>query len=54
MQALGGHGELVSQPDQLEPAVKRSLESGLPSLINVTTKPAISALAAASILRNKG
>ena len=54
VQALGGHGELVSQPDQLEPAVKRSLESGLPSLINVTTKPAISALAAASILRNKG
>ena len=54
VQALGGHGELVSHPDQLESAVKRSLESGLPSLINVTTKPAISALAAASILRNKG
>ena len=54
VQALGGHGELVSHPNQLESAVKRSLESGLPSLINVTTKPAISALAAASILRNKG
>jgi acetolactate synthase-1/2/3 large subunit len=53
VQALGGHGELVRHPVELESAVKRALGSGLPSLINVTTKPAISALAAASILRNK-
>ena len=53
VQALGGHGELVSRPDELEPAVKRSLQSGLPALVNVITKPAISALAAASILKNK-
>ena len=42
-----------SRPDELEPAITRSLQSGLPALVNVITKPAISALAAASILKNK-
>ncbi len=33
--ALGGHGELVTDPDDLAPALKRARGSGLPSLVNV-------------------
>lgn len=33
--ALGGHGEWVSDPDQLEPALERALGSGLPACVNV-------------------
>ncbi len=35
VEALGGHGEHVTEPDQLRPALERAVESGLPSLINV-------------------
>ena len=35
VEALGGHGEWVSEPDQLEPALERALESGLPACVNV-------------------
>jgi acetolactate synthase-1/2/3 large subunit len=33
--ALGGHGELVTDAADLEPALKRARASGLPSLVNV-------------------
>lgn len=35
VEALGGYGEFVDQPDQIRPALDRALASGLPSLINV-------------------
>ncbi len=35
VEALGGHGELVTSPDQLLPALERAAESGLPALVNV-------------------
>ena len=35
VEALGGHGEYVTEPDHLRPALKRSAASGLPALINV-------------------
>ncbi len=35
VEALGGYGEFVDQPDELRPALDRALASGLPSLINV-------------------
>lgn len=35
IEALGGHGEFVSHPDDLTPAVKRALASGLPACINI-------------------
>ncbi len=41
VRALGGHGELVSAPDQLRPALKRALGSGLPAVVNVLTDPAV-------------
>ncbi len=39
VEALGGHGELVEQPDQLKPALARAFESGKPALVNVLTDP---------------
>ncbi|MFV0494709.1 acetolactate synthase [Mycobacterium sp.] len=37
--ALGGHGELVSAPDELRPALERAFASGLPAVVNVLTDP---------------
>jgi acetolactate synthase-1/2/3 large subunit len=39
--ALGGHGELVSTPGQLRPALERALSSGLPAVVNVLTDPEV-------------
>ncbi len=41
VQALGGHGELVSDPDKLKGALHRAFEAGKPALVNVLTDPAI-------------
>ncbi|MFQ5479334.1 MAG: thiamine pyrophosphate-binding protein [Candidatus Binatia bacterium] len=38
-EAMGGHGELVSHPDELEPALQRCLASGLPAVIHVDVDP---------------
>jgi acetolactate synthase-1/2/3 large subunit len=35
VEALGGHGELVEHPDQLQPALERAAASGKPALVNV-------------------
>ncbi|MEM4409351.1 MAG: thiamine pyrophosphate-binding protein, partial [Candidatus Caldarchaeum sp.] len=37
VRVLGGHGELVAEPDELAPAIERAFASGKPSLINVPT-----------------
>ncbi|MHA7652598.1 acetolactate synthase [Mycobacterium sp. ML4] len=39
--ALGGHGELVSAPAELRPALERAFASGLPAVVNVLTDPNI-------------
>jgi len=39
VRALGGHGELVSTPGGLRPALERSFASGLPAVVNVLTDP---------------
>jgi acetolactate synthase-1/2/3 large subunit len=41
VQTLGGHGELVQQPDDLRAALERAFASGKPALVNVLTDPAI-------------
>jgi acetolactate synthase-1/2/3 large subunit len=33
--SMGAHGERVSSADELEPALRRCLESGLPSVVHV-------------------
>jgi acetolactate synthase-1/2/3 large subunit len=35
VEALGGHGELVERPEELEPALERAAASGKPALVNV-------------------
>lgn len=35
VEALGGHGELVTEPDEIRPAIERAFASGKPSCINV-------------------
>ncbi|HEY4922071.1 MAG TPA: thiamine pyrophosphate-binding protein [Xanthobacteraceae bacterium] len=33
--AFGGHGEYVTRPDEIAPAVERAIASGLPAVVNV-------------------
>ena len=40
-EALGCHGELVSKPAELRPALERALACGGPALVNVLTDPTI-------------
>ena len=35
VEALGGHGEFVERPEELEPALERAAASGKPALVNV-------------------
>jgi acetolactate synthase I/II/III large subunit len=39
VEALGGHGELVTSPAELRPALDRAFEAGVPALVNVLTDP---------------
>ncbi|CAM2857704.1 acetolactate synthase [Mycobacterium intermedium] len=41
VRALGGHGELVSAPAELRPALERAFASGIPSVVNVLTDPSV-------------
>ena len=41
VRALGGHGELVSEPAELRPALERAFASGLPAVVNVLTDPTV-------------
>jgi acetolactate synthase-1/2/3 large subunit len=40
--ALGCHGELVSEPAELRPALERAFAAGGPALVNVLTDPGVS------------
>jgi acetolactate synthase-1/2/3 large subunit len=40
VRALGGAGELVTEPGELGPALDRAFASGVPYLVNVVTDPA--------------
>ena len=35
VEALGGHGELVEKPEDIQPALERAFASGKPALVNV-------------------
>jgi acetolactate synthase-1/2/3 large subunit len=39
LRALGGYGELIDDPRELEPAIGRAFSSGVPAIINVVTDP---------------
>ena len=40
MEALGGHGEYVENPEEIRPALERAFNSGKASLVNVILDPA--------------
>jgi acetolactate synthase-1/2/3 large subunit len=39
VEALGGHGEFVTAPAQISPAIERAFASGKPACVNVITDP---------------
>ncbi len=41
VQALGGHGSLVREPEQLRPALERAFAADVPALVNVLTDPSV-------------
>ena len=41
VRALGGAGELVTEPDGIAPALDRAFRSGVPYLVNVITDPEV-------------
>ena len=41
VRALGGHGELVSTPAEVRPALERAFSSGLPAVVNALTDPTV-------------
>ena len=51
---IGGYAELVEHPDEVAPAVARAINSGRPSLVNITVKSGPSPLADAMIARRTG
>jgi acetolactate synthase-1/2/3 large subunit len=49
VEALGSHGELVREPDELRPALERAFASGKPALVNVLTDPSVAYPRSASL-----
>jgi len=43
VEAMGGHGEHVTEPDQIAPAIQRAFDSGKPALVNVEIRKDIGA-----------
>jgi acetolactate synthase-1/2/3 large subunit len=39
VEALGGYGEFVEQPNEIKPAIERAMKAGKPALVNVCTDP---------------
>ena len=39
MESFGGKGELVTEPGEIEPALRRAFDSGEPTLVNILTDP---------------
>lgn len=39
VQAMGGHGEFVTEPDQIRPAIERAFASGKPACVDVVMDP---------------
>ena len=39
VEALGGYGEFVEQPEGIRPAIERAMKAGKPALVNVCTDP---------------
>ena len=53
VRGLGGHGELIEHPDELDSAIERAIRLDRPALLNVRVQNAISPRAQAAISRWK-
>jgi acetolactate synthase-1/2/3 large subunit len=40
-ESLGAYGELVTEPEEIKPALNRAFDSGLPAVLDVRTDPSI-------------
>jgi acetolactate synthase-1/2/3 large subunit len=40
-ESLGAYGELVTEPEEIKPALKRAFKSGLPAVLDVRTDPSV-------------
>lgn len=40
-ESLGAYGELVTDPEEIKPALKRAFDSGLPAVLDVRTDPTV-------------
>ena len=47
-EGMGGHGELVEKPEDLQPALERAISSGKTACVNVRTRSAISPIVLAT------
>lgn len=43
VEAMGGHGECVTEPDEIRPAIERALASGKPAVVNVMIRKDVGA-----------
>jgi acetolactate synthase-1/2/3 large subunit len=41
VEGLGGYGELVTEPDQIRPALQRAFDSGVAACLNVLVDPTL-------------
>lgn len=44
-ESLGAYGELVTEPEEIKPALKRAFDSGLPAVLDVRTDPSVMSFA---------
>lgn len=44
-ESLGAYGELVTDPEEIKPALNRAFDSGLPAVLDVRTDPSVMAFA---------
>lgn len=44
-ESLGAYGELVTDPEEIRPALKRAFDSGLPAVLDVRTDPSVMSFA---------
>jgi acetolactate synthase-1/2/3 large subunit len=52
-QSLGAYGEIVTEPGEIRPALKRAFDSGLPAVLDVRTDPSVMSFATYSLKKEK-
>jgi thiamine pyrophosphate-dependent acetolactate synthase large subunit-like protein len=53
VEAFGGYGEYVEKPEDIAPALKRAMDSGLPACVNVKVDPDVVGVKMMTLLKIK-